>query len=119
MDMPGGEKQQAFRERAAAAVGDIVARHAGERIIIVSHGGILGEYLAHGLGLDVTRRHPFRFDNASISEVEAGSSLMRIHHLNDVAHLLGTLARAHPSDDSPMGDGQLDEDRHADDDAGV
>ncbi len=86
-DMPGGEKQPVFRARAVGVMQDIVARHPNGKIVVVSHGGILGEYLAHLLGLDPSRRHPFRFDNASVSVVDV-AVLSRVHRLNDVSHLL-------------------------------
>jgi len=90
MDMPGGEKQAAFRARAAGVMQDITARHPAGKIVVVSHGGILGAYLARLLGLDPERRPPFRFDNASVSVVEIGGSLpaLRVHRLNDVSHLI-------------------------------
>ena len=88
LDMPGGEKHTALRARAAGVVEDIVAQHAEGRVVVVSHGGLLGEYLAHLLRLDANRRHPFRFDNASVSVVEVGGALTRVHRLNDVSHLM-------------------------------
>jgi probable phosphoglycerate mutase len=90
MDMPGGEKHAALRARAAGVMQDIVARHAEGQIVVVSHGGVLGEYLAHVLGLDPGRRHPFRFDNASLSLIEVGGAFPRLHRLNDVSHLTAT-----------------------------
>ena len=123
MDMPGGEKQRAFRARAAGAIDDIVARHTGERVVVVSHGGILGEYLAHLLELDPMRRHPFRFDNASVSEVEAGGVLVRLHRLNDVSHVLGVKpapALIHTrAAEARLADSDASEDEHANDHAGV
>ena len=92
MDMPGGEKHAALRARAAGVMQDIVARHAGGQIVVVSHGGVLGEYLAHVLGLDPGKRHPFRFDNASLSLLEVGGAFPRLHRLNDVSHLMPTPA---------------------------
>lgn len=97
LDMPGGEKHSAFRARAAAVMEDIVAQHSEGKIVVVSHGGLLGEYLAHLLGLDLNRRHPFRFDNASVSVVDVGGPLTRVHRLNDVSHLM--LAASPPSGD--------------------
>jgi len=88
LDMPGGEKHVAFRRRAAGVMQDIVAQHSEGKIVVVSHGGILGEYLAYLLGLDPDRRHPFRFDNASVSIVEVGGVMSRLHRLNDVSHLM-------------------------------
>ena len=93
MDMPGGEKQAAFHMRATGVMQDIVARHPGGRIVVVSHGGILGRYLAHLLGLTPEQPPPFHFDNASVSVVEVGDPLptpryARVHRLNDVSHLI-------------------------------
>ncbi|HEY4689707.1 MAG TPA: histidine phosphatase family protein [Anaerolineae bacterium] len=126
MDMPGGEKQHVFRARATGVIEDIAARHPDSRVIVVSHSGIFGEYLAHLLGLHPEKRHPFRFENASISEVEVGSSLLRIHRLNDVGHLLDaappgpSLIPAHAADDSPLdAEDPLNEDDHANDPASV
>jgi broad specificity phosphatase PhoE len=97
LDMPGGEKHEAFRARAAGVMQDIVARHPDGKVVVVTHGGILGEYLAHLLGLDPERRHPFHFDNASVSVLDAGGVLPRVHRLNDVSHLVTVVA---PGDDA-------------------
>jgi broad specificity phosphatase PhoE len=88
-DMPGGEKHLAFRARAVSALQDIVTRHPSSRVAIVSHGGILGEYLSHVLGMATNRRHPFRFDNASVTLIEVDGVMPRLHRLNDTSHLLG------------------------------
>lgn len=37
----GGENLRALRERIASVVGELAARHAGEQIVIVSHGGVM------------------------------------------------------------------------------
>ena len=65
----------------------IVAAHADERVMVVSHGGVIGHLLHR-----VTSSRRFAFsgpDNASISEVVGqpsdGSMLRRY---NDVAHLV-------------------------------
>lgn len=91
-DMPGGERQLAFRGRAVSALQDIMARHTSGEVVVVSHAGILGEYLAHALGLATNRRHPFRFDNASVTLLEVGGAMPRLHRLNDVSHLAPPLS---------------------------
>lgn len=97
LDMPGGEKHETFRARAAGVMSEIVTQHPDGKVVVVTHGGILGEYLAYLLGLDPQRRHPFHFDNASISVVDAGGVLPRVHRLNDVSHLVMVAA---PGDDA-------------------
>jgi broad specificity phosphatase PhoE len=97
LDMPGGEKHHEFRARAAGVMQDIAARHADGHVIVVSHGGILGEYLAYILGIEPNRRHPFRFDNASVTVLEVGGPMPRLHRLNDVSHL--QITAEHPGQD--------------------
>jgi broad specificity phosphatase PhoE len=105
-DMPGGEKHLAFRARAVSALQDIVTRHPSSRVVIVSHGGILGEYLSHVLGMATNRRHPFRFDNASVTLIEVGDVIPRLHRLNDTSHLLSIPTLAVSRADDEHGDNE-------------
>jgi probable phosphoglycerate mutase len=97
-DMPGGEKQYAFHSRAAGTLRAIAERHADAKIVIVSHAGLFGEYLAYLLGLDRKRRHPFHFDNASVSIVELGGMMPRVIRLNDISHLVPSTSPLSPED---------------------
>ena len=66
----------------------IIANHADDdQIAVVSHGGTFGTYLAHLIGLDMQKRVPFRFANASLSMIQLGSVRPRIALLNDTCHL--------------------------------
>jgi broad specificity phosphatase PhoE len=47
-----GESRDAHRERVIRAVTAIAERHAGDRVLIVSHGGSLRAVLSHTLGDD-------------------------------------------------------------------
>lgn len=55
---PGGETTRQFYARVHAAVQDVVERHAGLRVLIVTHGGVLDMLWrgVHGLPLDGARR---------------------------------------------------------------
>ena len=83
------EGSDPFRSRVVAAFDDILARHAGDSVGVVAHGGTLGTYLNHLIELS-TWRSPFRFDNASLSIVEVNSRRPRIVLLNDICHLGGS-----------------------------
>ena len=83
---PGAEEGGAFRDRVAAVFDEIVTRHGKGLPGIVTHGGVLGAYINHLIGL-TTWRSPFRFDNASLSIVEVDLARSRILLLNDVCHL--------------------------------
>lgn len=58
--IPGGESLEQFAARITRELGDIVARHAGETVLIVAHAGVLdiAYRLAAGLALHEKREQP-------------------------------------------------------------
>ncbi len=84
-----GETQQIFRARVAAVMQEIVARHAEQTVVVVSHGGTINAYLSAQLNLSLTRRSPFHFSNTSLSIVEANAKSIEIVTLNNIQHLIG------------------------------
>jgi len=88
IEIPGGEDAELFRARVTAVFDEIVARHAGETVGVVSHGGTLGTYFNYLIGLP-GRFSPFRFGNTSLSVVEVNPVRPRILLLNDICHLGG------------------------------
>jgi len=85
----GSEGRVHFAARVMAVMNDIIARHPEQQVAIIAHGGTFNVYLAKMLGLDLKRRHPFHFGNASISLVEMDNGMFHIHFLNDKCHLDG------------------------------
>jgi broad specificity phosphatase PhoE len=83
VEIPGEEGHGPFRARVVAAFGDILSRHAEGPVGVVAHGGTLGTYLNHLIGLP-GRFSPFRFGNGSLSIVEANPVRPRIVLLNSV-----------------------------------
>ena len=91
---PGGESHLDCSRRVGAVLADVAARHAGQRVVLVSHGVAIDHLLRHVLGAADTL--DFRFvihvDNCSIHRVqrrgEAGAP-WRIVAINDVSHLTG------------------------------
>ncbi len=45
VDVPGREAREAVAERAVAALHDLAARHPGEAVIVVAHGGVIRSVL--------------------------------------------------------------------------
>ncbi|MDY7077661.1 MAG: histidine phosphatase family protein [Chloroflexota bacterium] len=88
--IPGEEGSAPFLARVAGVLGEIGSRHDGETVGVVAHGGTLGTYLNHLIGLE-TRFSPFRFANGSLSIVELNPVRPRITLLNDTCHLGGEL----------------------------
>ena len=83
--IPGAEPHDEFDARVWGAFERIVAAHAGQRVMVVAHGGVIGHLLHR-----VTDSRRFAFsvaDNASISEVVASPDRIMLRRYNDVSHL--------------------------------
>jgi broad specificity phosphatase PhoE len=86
---PNGENWRALRRRAVAAFEQVVARHAGEMVAVVSHGGLLANVVAHVLEIPADRYGRFRLSgNTGLSIIEITEEHgPRLTLLNDTAHL--------------------------------
>ena len=87
--IPGAEPHDTFDERVWRGFQRIVAAHPDERVVVVSHGGVIGHLLHR-----VTGSQRFAFagaDNASVSEIVASPERIILRRYNDVAHLLPLL----------------------------
>jgi broad specificity phosphatase PhoE len=85
--LPGEEERTVFAQRVRAAMADIVASYPDDTVAVVTHGGVLGIFLAELLGLGWGERLPFVFDNASLSVIELDGHRTRVRSLNDTCHL--------------------------------
>lgn len=65
--LPGSESLAEFHRRSVTAVESIAARHPGETVAIVTHGGVLGAILRETLGMAIHTRRNFSLDNACIA----------------------------------------------------
>ena len=79
-----------FRSRVVVTIEELIKTHAGQRIVVVCHGGVINGYLCHVLGL----RHPkgFFYPNyTSINRVAAARGGTRsVVTINETSHLRGT-----------------------------
>ena len=88
--IPGGESLRDVYDRAAAALDDWAARYDGQTLCVVTHGGVLGQFLRYVLGIPLNHKRAYKFVNCAYTEFtwEEGHWLMHtwgdIHHL---AHL--------------------------------
>ena len=86
---PGGETVHAFHDRVVAAVRDIAARHAGRRIAVVTHGGVLDMLwrASHGLPLDGPRT--VLIPNTGLNRFTIDAERLEITGWGEDAHLAG------------------------------
>lgn len=76
----------AFQAGVVGAIERVIERHAGQKVAVVCHGGVINAYLAHILGIQ--RMLFFGPDYTSVSRVLASSTGQRsVLTLNETPHL--------------------------------
>jgi broad specificity phosphatase PhoE len=86
----GMESSGDFRQRVLQAINAIISRRAGERVVLVTHAGVINAYLSNVLGIQ--RDMFFLPEHASITIVRALRDLYAVQSLNDFSHLLPTFS---------------------------
>jgi probable phosphoglycerate mutase len=85
--IPGAEAAASLAARVRTAIDRLAAGHAGHRVAIFTHGGVIGQALALASG-----SRPFAFlsaDNGSISRLVVIEQRWIVRGFNDTAHLNG------------------------------
>lgn len=83
--VPGAETGEHLRQRVVSAIDDIASQHFGQRIAIVSHGGVINIYVADLLGIE--REFFFPITNTSVTIVRVAPGKKVLVALNDICHL--------------------------------
>ena len=84
---PGGESWMDFYERCERALTAIVQRHAGERVILVVHGGVIEQAMKIVERKDPMLRLGLRTEHCSLTEIEFDGERRRLLRYNDRAPL--------------------------------
>ncbi|MBV9663808.1 MAG: histidine phosphatase family protein, partial [Actinobacteria bacterium] len=90
--IPGAEPAEAFAARVRGAITRIAERHRDQTVVVVSHGGVIGQILC-----DAAQSRAFAFtgaDNASISQLVVHDARWIVRRFNDTAHLTSRLSTA-------------------------
>ena len=91
--IPGAEPRDAFAARVRGAIERIAAAHRDQNVVVVSHGGVIGQILADA----VRSPNGFAFtgaDNASISHLVVVGDRWIVRRYNDTAHLQAAFTEA-------------------------
>ena len=83
--IPGAEPSDRFATRVREAVERLTAAHRDQTIAVFTHGGVIGQVLAHA-----SKSRAFAFigaDNGSISHIVITPPVWIIRRFNDTAHL--------------------------------
>jgi probable phosphoglycerate mutase len=86
-DFGSGESLRRFYERAVACVAGIAERHAGEAVLVFTHGGVLEMVHRHAHGTGLSAPRDFEIPNAALNWVEIGRETWRVWAWAQVAHL--------------------------------
>ena len=86
---PGGETPDEFSERVIGAFDRIASEHAGERVIVVTHGGVVTAFARYVLGVPANAPRRFDIGNTSLSLFYRDERGWMVRFLGDVAHLEG------------------------------
>src|SRR5258706_2682303 len=90
-DFGTGESLSRFNERALACIRDLVEKHAGENLLVVTHGGVLEMVYRHATGRGLSTPRDFEIPNAAINRIRIEGSQWRVSAWADIGHLSSAL----------------------------
>ena len=86
VQVAGMEGLDALRARIGVALDGVMSRHAGRRVVVVTHFACVVTGLLHALDLPNSAYRRFPVDNTSFTELRSGRLIRRVR-FNDTAHL--------------------------------
>lgn len=86
-DLDSGECLTTFSQRVMHFFDDIADKHRGERVLVVTHGGVLSLFLRLCLGLPQDASRKFRLPNAAVNTVDNVDGEWIISMIGDTYHL--------------------------------
>ena len=87
--IPGGESRREFHERVVAGIEAIARRHAGETLVLVTHGGVLSTLYRHIHAIALEKAHSIAITNASYNSLAFDGSRWSVETWNCTLHLPG------------------------------
>lgn len=88
--VPGGESLLQRLHHAVDGLADLATRHPGERVVVVTHGGVLSLLFRHCLGIPFQRVRAFAVLNACWNQFDYHEGAFRLVTWGDVNHLQAT-----------------------------
>ena len=91
--MPGGETARQFHARVMDALRGLAHQHAGETVMVVTHGGVLDMVWRTARGLGLGGPSQSDIPNAGLNRVRLQGDAIEIVHWADTQHLAGLPAQ--------------------------
>jgi len=102
---PGGETLLQLRERVVATVHELAARHPGEQLLLVAHGGVLDILYRAATRLELQAPRSWQLPNAAINRLLWSPEGLNLIGWGDVRHL-----QADEGEEEDLEDDEDDED---------
>ncbi len=93
----GGESLQQFHDRVLAAVQALLARNAGARIAVVTHGGVLDMLWRSAQCLPLNGLRNCEIPNTGLNRLRWQGGALVVEHWGDAEHLAGLAEPAEPA----------------------
>lgn len=90
--LEGGESLSVFTRRVVGIFSELAVLHAGGRVVVVTHGGVLDAIYRHATAMALDAPRDFPIYNASVNIVRRSGSRWEIGSWGDVSHLPKELA---------------------------
>jgi probable phosphoglycerate mutase len=90
-DFRSGESLRTFSARSVACLAEIAARHAGDSILVFTHGGVLEMARRHATGIGLTSVREFEIPNAALNRMAIAGDEWRVLGWADCGHLEAAL----------------------------
>jgi 2,3-bisphosphoglycerate-dependent phosphoglycerate mutase len=84
---PGGESYREFRTRCLRVIGRIARQHEGQRVVVVTHAGLITQVLGELHGIRPAQWARFRPENTSLTELRWDGRNAELVVFNDHRHL--------------------------------
>ena len=85
--VPEGESFREQTERNMVCLEELAKRHAGEVIMVVTHGGVLSALFRHTLDISLDAPRRFSFKNASVNLFKFQDGVWGLETWGDITHL--------------------------------
>ncbi len=87
--IPGGETLDDVRQRVAATVGDLAAKHDNDTVLLVTHRVVCKVLLCYLLGLGNSHFWQIAQDTTAVSRFQVAGERSTVTLINDTCHLRG------------------------------
>jgi broad specificity phosphatase PhoE len=97
---PDGESYCELRERSLTALDRIAAKHAGQRVLVVTHAGVISQVIGSLFGRSPASWEPFRPHNTSLTRLRWSTTSREVLVFDDYRHLGGAPELVHETNAS-------------------